>query len=320
MNSSAFLTFLSGCRKGYRFVLPANRELRVGRSPGAEIQILDDLVSRHHARIQIGSSITVHDLGSRNGTFVNGRRIDRATIVSGDRVEFGTAVGEVFIPTRATSRDTQPRLTATMAGQLSEIPLADVLQLLCASKKTGVIGIATQAHQAKIEVHRGNVSRAQIEGRDYEDFKALTRILTWRHGDFSLLPQDGTELPAEEPLMGSTQRALMEAMRHIDELNRALERLGGPDAILQAIRSAPPPLQELPRAIVRLARDRDCTLQRCLDEIGAPDLDIVRRIVELLEHGSLKAQLGGDSLEPLLAPTDESLRLDLAFSDDRDGF
>lgn len=318
MNSSACLTFLSGCRKGYRFVLPANRELRIGRSPGAEIQILDDLVSRHHARLQVGSTITLHDLGSRHGTYVNGRRVERATIASGDRIAFGTAVCEAFIP-HATLRDTPPRLTATMAGQLSEIPLADVLQLLSASKKTGVVGIATQAHQAKIEVSRGNVGGASIEGRDYDDFKALTRILTWRHGDFSLLPQDAAAVPDRDPLMGSTQRVLMEAMRQIDELNQALVRLGGPGAVLQAVRSAPPPLQEVPRAIVRLAREGNCTLQRCLDELGVPDLEVVRHIVELLEHGSLQAQLGGEPVAPVVVPVDESLRLDLAFSDDREG-
>lgn len=315
MDSTACLTFLTGSRKGFCFVLPANREIRIGRSPGAEIQLLDDLVSRHHARVQVGSAITLHDLGSRNGTFLNGRKIDRSAVESGDRILFGTAVAQLWIPARPTSSSAPPRLTATMAGQLSEIPLPDVLQLLAAAKKTGVIGIVTQAHQARVDVYRGNIVRAVVEDHEYSDFKALTRILSWREGDFSLSPGEGTPLVPAEPLLGTMQRALMEAMRQIDELGHWLERLGGPHAILHAPRSAPPPLQELPRAVVRIARDAGCTLQQCMDALPAPDLEIAKQIMELLEHGSLQAQLGGAAWREA-APVDDSLRLDLAFSDD----
>lgn len=311
---SSCITFLSGSRQGFRFNLPTNREIRIGRSPGAEIQLLDDLVSRHHARIQVGSMVTIHDLGSRNGTFVNGRKVDRTTIESGDRILIGTAVAEVWVTSRALSGGAPTRLTATMAGQLSEIPLVDVLQLLAAAKKTGVVGIATQAHQARVEVYRGNVVRASIEGIPYDDFKAFTRILGWREGDFSLLPAEA-EPSSEEPLMGSMQRALMEVMRQVDELARIVERLGGPSSILIAPRTAPPPLKEIPRAIVRMARDEGRTVQACLDAIAAPDLEIAQHMVALLEHGSLEAQLGGGRWRDM-ARGDESLRLDLAFAED----
>ena len=49
-------------------------------------------VSRHHARIDVrGDDATVEDLGSKNGTFVNGRPVQRVTpLKDGDEVRIGT--------------------------------------------------------------------------------------------------------------------------------------------------------------------------------------------------------------------------------------
>ena len=53
----------------------------VGRTPGADIVIKDMTLSRRHARlVRTANSLTVEDLGSLNGTFVDG---ERATV--GDR-------------------------------------------------------------------------------------------------------------------------------------------------------------------------------------------------------------------------------------------
>jgi len=50
--------------------------LRIGRGPGNDLVIHDVRVSRHHALIEpLGTSWVVHDLGSTNGTFVEGQRV-----------------------------------------------------------------------------------------------------------------------------------------------------------------------------------------------------------------------------------------------------
>lgn len=65
------------------------RQILVGREPPAELIVDSPLVSRRHALITIGTGrAVVQDLGSANGTFVNGRRVDRATLGDGDAIHF----------------------------------------------------------------------------------------------------------------------------------------------------------------------------------------------------------------------------------------
>ena len=77
-----------GALEGQRFELEAGRT--IGRE-GADITLDDDQVSRSHARVSVaGATITIEDLGSTNGTFVNGEKIDGATtLVPGDTVRIG---------------------------------------------------------------------------------------------------------------------------------------------------------------------------------------------------------------------------------------
>lgn len=66
--------------------------LTVGRSSDADISIAAKEISRHHARLQTSAAgVTVEDLGSANGTFVNDRRVQAATpLEPGDEVRFDT--------------------------------------------------------------------------------------------------------------------------------------------------------------------------------------------------------------------------------------
>ncbi len=62
----------------------------VGRLPDNDLQIEDDSVSSHHAEITYdGSAHQLKDLGSTNGTFVNGKQVTEATLVASDQVRFG---------------------------------------------------------------------------------------------------------------------------------------------------------------------------------------------------------------------------------------
>ncbi len=64
--------------------------LVVGRDPGNQIVIDDPSVSREHAAIiAVGNDHILEDLGSANGTFVNGTRMPRRILQHGDVVEFG---------------------------------------------------------------------------------------------------------------------------------------------------------------------------------------------------------------------------------------
>jgi pSer/pThr/pTyr-binding forkhead associated (FHA) protein len=82
-------------RQGERFALPD--ELTVGRGGGCGIVLADDtFVSTVHARIfRRDGEVFVEDLGSRNGTLLNGQPLTHATALRrGDRVQFGQTIAE----------------------------------------------------------------------------------------------------------------------------------------------------------------------------------------------------------------------------------
>lgn len=63
----------------------------IGRTAKADFILDAPLVSRLHCRLTADQSgqLVVEDLDSQNGTFVNGRKVDRATLKAGDRLTVG---------------------------------------------------------------------------------------------------------------------------------------------------------------------------------------------------------------------------------------
>jgi DNA-binding winged helix-turn-helix (wHTH) protein len=63
----------------------------IGRDLDVDVQLESALISRHHARISIdGTTVLIEDLGSRNGTFVQGRRVDAPMqLAHGDEIRIG---------------------------------------------------------------------------------------------------------------------------------------------------------------------------------------------------------------------------------------
>ena len=77
-----------------RLTLQEGGEYVLGRDPDADVYLDSPSVSRRHAVIRITDrDATIEDLGSRNGTFVGERRIDKAaTLENGDAIRAGTVV------------------------------------------------------------------------------------------------------------------------------------------------------------------------------------------------------------------------------------
>ncbi len=72
------------------FDLPADRHLGVGRALQCDVPILDATISRRHAELWVDEEgLHLLDLGSSNGTFVNGRRVERGLARVDDIVTFG---------------------------------------------------------------------------------------------------------------------------------------------------------------------------------------------------------------------------------------
>ena len=87
----AYLIVLAGSAMGEMFKL-SRKQTVIGRGQTAHIRMMDEGVSREHCEIQIeGESMILHDLGSTNGTFCRGMRVDRHTLEDGDKILVGSS-------------------------------------------------------------------------------------------------------------------------------------------------------------------------------------------------------------------------------------
>jgi two-component system cell cycle response regulator len=85
----AYVIVIAGPNVGEMFKVGGLTE--IGRGQQVGIRIHDSEISRRHARLTVEKgSVVVEDLGSTNGTFVNGEAVDKVTLVDGDKIQVGT--------------------------------------------------------------------------------------------------------------------------------------------------------------------------------------------------------------------------------------
>lgn len=93
VNANPLLRALSGPVSGKNFPLLPTGITSVGRSRANTVVIPEEAASGRHCRIdREGDSYVMHDLGSTNGTFVNGIRTERAILQHGDKLKIGETV------------------------------------------------------------------------------------------------------------------------------------------------------------------------------------------------------------------------------------
>ncbi len=85
------LDFMGGPSMGQQIIL-ADGEFVFGRSPDADIVVEDEAISRNHFKFKVKDKIvTLEDLGSTNGTFVNGTRVTQHVLQTNDKVQISSA-------------------------------------------------------------------------------------------------------------------------------------------------------------------------------------------------------------------------------------
>jgi pSer/pThr/pTyr-binding forkhead associated (FHA) protein len=92
----------TGPLNGQRWLI--EREVVVGRDPSCDIIISDRQVSRFHARFTpLEEGVLLEDLGSKNGTFCNGARLEEpVTVMDGDYIQVSLVQHFVFLSSDAT--------------------------------------------------------------------------------------------------------------------------------------------------------------------------------------------------------------------------
>lgn len=239
--SKLVLRFISGKYQGSEVPLWDTHEIVVGRASDVAIVLVEEMVSRRHARfVMTESDVSVEDLGSTNGTFVNGEKIQRASLKEGDRVLIGTSImkvvqGDPAPMSRRRLMTPKPSMAPrgpakSMSGQIEEIPLPDLLQLLGTSRKSGVLVITADQDVGRIVLHRGMISYAEINEDDIPPLKAAIRMLGWTRGTFDFEAPD--ERTIQTTMNLSVQELLMEGLRQIDELNVLQHKLPAPETRL----------------------------------------------------------------------------------------
>jgi two-component system, cell cycle response regulator len=86
----AYLVVLAGSAVGEMYKVDQERTI-IGRGGKAQIRLIDDGISREHAEILVqGNEVFLHDLGSTNGTFCNGVKVDTKPLADGDKILVGS--------------------------------------------------------------------------------------------------------------------------------------------------------------------------------------------------------------------------------------
>jgi hypothetical protein len=301
---SYVLRFISGKYQGGEFPIVPEKQIIVGRSSDLDMVLVEDMVSRKHAKIAMQSDqIWIEDFGSTNGTFVNGEKITRARLKEGDRVLIGTSILKV-IASEGAAENTDARVqlesvaaarrtsqARTMSGSIEEVPLPDLLQLFGTSKKSGVLVIRTDTDVGRIFMRKGLVYFAVInDTEDVPAMKSIYRMLSWEKGLFDLDPPDERQFPAE--IDASVQEILMEGLRQLDEYNQLRPSLPDLNARLSVMSPLIPPLRELSPEeidILQLAHNYG-HFETVLNKSLATDLETARILLKLVRGSYIQAE------------------------------
>jgi hypothetical protein len=224
---------------GRAYKLPYDRSVFFGRAEGNLLYIPDDRVSRQHAELcWDGENFVVTDLHSTNGTRINGEIAEQAVLEDGDAIQVGP---ETFVFRAATSleelknlrrniRQRTARLETSevpslrvehgereMHGNLSSMPAPELVQMLNATRRTGLLVVQGLSAKAFMYFYKGELTQAEYfcgsEGVTVGD-DAFLKMLTLEKGAFTFEPdRQGLSDNVEKSL----QFLLLEYARKQDE-------------------------------------------------------------------------------------------------------
>jgi adenylate cyclase len=223
--------------------------LIVGRAPTCDLPVFDPTISRRHAELTSdGGAVVVRDLGSSNGTFVNGVKTSNALIAVNDTVAFGKVSFKLASYAAPTPSSSMSGISRPMAGAtiIRQIPMPEA--------RAGVVAApAKDKSQEKLatllEVSKGltravdvDTILAKIVGYAYQtlDVDRVAILLLDDHGD--LVPKiardrRGADAPRTVP-QSIARQAIQEKSALLTDNAGEDERFGGDSIVMQQVRSA----------------------------------------------------------------------------------
>src|SRR3954467_7020978 len=161
----------------HSFDLKEGVTLVVGRAPTSDVPVIDPTISRRHAEVEYrDGTIVVRDLGSSNGTFVNGSRVDETSVNAGDTITFGKVGFKVQRtstapparhsgPTAAASATIVRQLPVREQGSLSG--MQSPLYVAAAPSELNVVAMALEKSRQRLatllEVSKGLGKETDID-------------------------------------------------------------------------------------------------------------------------------------------------------------
>lgn len=300
------LKFISGKYQGGEYPLKMDRQVIIGRSNDLDMVLVEDMVSRKHAKITMaGGKITIEDLGSTNGTFVNGEKVKQVRLKEGDRILIGTSILKLVqrgdhageMDERQIKQQLEDAAAqvakslkgSSIAGKIEELPLPDLLQMFNTSKKNGVL-VVKNVQEGRIYLRQGRIYYAAIDDNHaLGPQKSFNRIITWEAGDFELRPADPQQFMVE--LETSTEVLLMEGMRLLDEFRRIQNDLPPLNSVLMLSMPLTSPLRELSAEeldILQLVHNYG-SLKGVLDHTDKDDVSASQVMLKLLKQDFVRA-------------------------------
>lgn len=255
------LRFISGKYQGGEYPLPGEQEIVIGRGGELDIVLVEEMVSRKHAKITTqAGKIVIQDLGSTNGTFVNGEKIKRARLKEGDRVLIGTSILKLIALAEAKNQiaGTREEVNAALEvlgrsgagkgdvtkGDLAELPLPDVLTLVSSNKKSGVLEVNCESDSGRVYFKGGKIFYAILnDNEDLGPTKALFRMVSFESGTYELKPATEEEFMLE--LEVPTDQLVADAVREMHEFKSLQAELPELEDMLKLAKPLKPPLSKL---------------------------------------------------------------------------
>ncbi len=200
----------------------------IGRQAACDLPLKHHDVSRRHSEVSYeNGQYVLRDLGSTNGTFLNGKEITTPSVLSpGDRIEMGSRI-VTFCELEAgvfdATQDADPAQTIisdrmskndALAGDLSQIPPSAVLQVLEMGRKSGILEIDAEAQSCRLWFHEGLPVHAESEKQS--GFDAALGIVNLAVGRFRFEAQS---VSIETTIACTVTELLLEGCRIFDEEN-----------------------------------------------------------------------------------------------------